>query len=325
MKKIAFLTVLLLTVLSVLPLTVQASVNKYQSRTYTTREEIEELRSILDSDTDYVALRPDVKGYEILQKDREFWNGGVLDEYNAEFYTVYVLKSDLEKFLNAKTEEDKAKEMYILNTNCVVVSTYALDMEDDSKTFYGPRGGDIPEGWSKCLLTVRAEIDTDTFNRDIMVGFTDIDGGFHYEFLLQKGNGFSITDSVPAGTYEVSYIMTNSEEKFQYTYDIGEDNVLVWLKDTNPVFTLKVATKKENMVSVTQSPTNKTDTPIQYDNNGGLIDSSDNNNIVPQPYEKKDNSTLILIIEIAVIVLIVVVVVIVLVRLKKKGNNNDSF
>lgn len=303
--------------------------NEYRHRTYETEEELEQLRTIL-LESGYVELIVGSREYERLANEPSFWYNNFMNPVSARFYTLYVLKSDLEEYMSISDNEadfnKREDAIFYLKENIVIISTYEL-MEQDDGAFEGLMGNDIPDNWKTCLLTVKAEVE-EGFSRDIIIKLIEKDTYYRYTFSLQKNNGYDITIKFPAGNYDVESITCNSDTPVLITYDSPQNGFFEFYEDTAPILLFNVGDKKQSSEnnSVKDGKT-VIDTDINKDNGGGQIDSTDNNQLVTvTPEQAKKDSVLLLIIEMLGIIIIIITCILFVRHLKKKaGRRNDSF
>ena len=296
--------------------TVKAAYNRYKNRSYKTREEIDDLKQILEADG-YIRVTKDMEGFEKLDNDKRFYNRGLYDEWNSQYYFVYVLKQDLEDYL-----KDEPDAISTLNANSILVSTYELDVMED-ENMQGYIDGDIPDGWGKGLLTVMAETDD---SREVIIEFRDTDRNLRYEFHLQKGSNWTVSHTIPEGSYRVEMVMSGEGTTLSYDTTLTSEGFHM---SNNGFFTISIGVQDKSKI-VTDKDTEKETDTIASDKNPAILESTDTNqkspvNVSPAEEEKEDNKIIMLIAEIAMGLTVIIGGICILRHVKRKGDGTDTF
>ena len=292
--------------------------NSYRGKKYVF-EEFDTLRERLKKDG-YFKI-----GYDDNPlKDTSFCYGYLLDEYNAQFYEVWIDDDDYDDYTSATMSGDISEGLGLIERNCVIIGWYEYrEVDDENPT--GKMNDDIPPDWETGTVQFVCKMKKG-LKGDVSVVLFESERKEYYTLTLHDENNWEEINVFPKGHYFISNIYYSDEYRPVYDEDLGMDGegFQVYGGCSKIIYAgfgtediPNASWKKDEKVKLTEqgAPTNTpnpTATPAPADEP------------VFRDMTEKENSKAFIYIMWGVIIGIVAVGALLFIEYRKKGNSDDE-
>lgn len=270
MKRIKYFGILSVLICLMLSANVSAhtKANTYRHKTYNTRQEVETLEKTLVKDG-YFNLSDDDALYNQLKDNEEFAYNYLLTDDNKPYYHIYLYPSDVEEYKNTG-------DLYLINSNAVLVDYYKYDYVLDEGNPTGKTGNEIPDDMKRGLLSLKGYIDKELLQNGVKDAVGSVilyeeESNQYFEFELNWDNDYYLSENIPVGHYYIysAFLSEKYPASYDESLDMGQEGFVMNPSGVEEI-TLEFGTpmKKSELTASenTVSSSDMDEAPVQKDN-----------------------------------------------------------